>query len=157
MGRGSELTLNFWSCPKCGRRFARQNQKHVCGQWTVEQHLAGRSPTVIALYKRFVEMVRVCGPFEYSPVRSQIGFRVQRIFAGVKLTEHALEGYLDLPKIVKSQRFRNISPYQSNLFVHHFRVRSLNELNDQFAAWVRESYTVGEGWHRAKGKTTVRP
>lgn len=102
-------------------------------------------------------MVRASGPFEYSPVRSQIGFRVQRIFAGVKLTEHALEGYLDMPKIIKSQRFHDISPYQSNLFVHHFRVRSLNELNDQFAVWVRESYAVGEGRHLARGKARVRP
>ena len=104
------------------------------------------------LYQRFVELVRACGPFEYAPVRSQVGFRVRRIFAGVRLTERALEGYLDLPRVVKSRRFRNVSPYQRNLFVHHFRVQSLGELDDQFGAWVRDSYGVGEGRHLSKGR-----
>jgi hypothetical protein len=99
------------------------------------------------LYKRFVELVRECGPFEYAPVRSQIGFRVNRIFAGVKLSEDSLDGYLDVDRAVRNPRFHHVAPYQRNLFVHHFRIREVTELDAQFAGWVQESHAVGEGRH----------
>jgi hypothetical protein len=31
--------ISAWTCPTCGRRFARTNQRHVCGTWTVEDEL----------------------------------------------------------------------------------------------------------------------
>jgi hypothetical protein len=83
-----------------------------------------KNPEVLELYKRFVELVRECGPFEYAPVRSQIGFRVKRIFARVKLAEKNLEGYLDIDRAIRDPRFHHIAPYQTNLFVHHFRIAS---------------------------------
>ena len=136
-----------WSCPKCGRRFSRENQNHVHGRWTVTSHLENKNPRVLDLYDRFVELVRECGPFEYAPVRSQIGFSVKRIFAGVKLAEKGLDGYLDLDRAIRNPRFHHVAPYQRNLFVHHFRIRDIKELDSQFAGWVHESYAVGKGQH----------
>lgn len=136
-----------WTCPRCGRTFARTNQQHVCETWTVEDHLRGKPAETVDLYRRFVRLVEQCGPFEYSPIRRQIGFQLRRIFAGVKLTDRGLEGYLDIARKVESPRFRNVSPYTKRLFVHHFRISSPEELDDEFAGWIRESYAVGEGRH----------
>jgi hypothetical protein len=36
------------------------------GEWTVEDHLRDKPPAVVALYRRFVELVQACGPFEYA-------------------------------------------------------------------------------------------
>jgi hypothetical protein len=113
-----------WSFPECGRRFSKRNQNHVHGRWTVKGDLENKNPEVLELYKRFVELVRECGPFEYAPVRSQIGLRVKRIFARVKLAEKNLEGYLDIDRAIRDPRFHHIAPYQTNLFVHHFRIAS---------------------------------
>jgi hypothetical protein len=32
--------------------------------------------------------------------------------------------------------------------VHHFRISSPDQLDDEFAGWIREPYAVGEGKHR---------
>jgi hypothetical protein len=136
-----------WVCPRCGRSFARTNQRHVCETWTVEDHLRGKPAVAVDLYRRFVRLVEACGPFEYSPTRRQIGFQLRRIFAGVKLTDRGLEGYLDIARKIDSPRFRDAAPYTKRLFVHHFRISSPEELDDEFAGWVRESYAVGEGKH----------
>ena len=136
-----------WTCPECGRSFARANQRDVCGTWTVEQHLEGKPPHALDLYRRFVELVEACGPFAYAPTRNQIGFQVRRIFAGVRLTGRGLEGYLDLARRVESPRFRHVAPYTKHLHVHHFVLREPAELDDELAGWVRESYAVGEGRH----------
>jgi hypothetical protein len=54
----------------------------VCGNWTVEGHLEGRPAHVVALFERFCQPVERCGPFEYVPVRHQIGFQLDDEFSG---------------------------------------------------------------------------
>jgi hypothetical protein len=87
-----------WRCPTCGRAFARTGQRHVCGNWTVEGHLEGKPQHVVTLFEQFSRLVEQGGPFEYAPVRHQVGFQVARIVAGVSLTPNRLEGYLDLAR-----------------------------------------------------------
>ncbi len=48
----------------------------------------------------------------------------------------ALIGCFDLTYEVKDPRIRNVSPDQKDLFVHHFRVSSIDE---EFAGWIRDA------------------
>jgi hypothetical protein len=135
-----------WTCPQCGRTFARTAQTHVCGTWTVDEHLEGADERGRDLFRRFVETVESCGPFEFAPTRRQIGLRGRRrIFAGVRVTRRGLEGYLDLPGHVRSPRFRHVAPYTKKLSVHHFVLERPEQLDEEFASWIRRSHAVGEG------------
>ena len=147
---GSGAAGGKWSCPQCGRRFARVKQRHVCDTTTLEDHLEGKSPHVVDLFHRFAALVQACGPFEYAPIRRQVGFQVNRIFAGVRLMDEGLGGYLDLPRRVEGLRFQQVAPYTKRLFVHHFMITSPEELDEEFAGWVCEAYAVGEGKHLEK-------
>ena len=51
-----------------------------------------------------------------------------------------LQGYFDVTYRVDDSRIRSVSPYQKDLFVHHFRVESPEELDDDFAAWIADAY-----------------
>jgi Domain of unknown function (DUF5655) len=116
--------------------------------WTVDDHLRGRDPAVIRLYERFVELLRACGPFEVSVAKTAITFKgSRRGFAGAKPKNQWLDGYLDLQRQLKDPRIRRASPYTKRLFVHQFRVTALDQLDEEFAGWVREAYEVGEGRH----------
>ena len=117
-------------------------------EWTVDDHLRGRDPAVIRLYERFVELVEACGPFEVSVAKTAITFKgSRRGFAGAKPKTQWLDGYLDLQRQLKDPRIRRASPYTKRLFVHQFRVTALDQLDEEFAGWVREAYEVGEGRH----------
>ncbi len=142
----SEPSLGAWTCPTCGRSFHRTGQLHVCGTTTVEDHLQGKPAPVVALFHAFARIVQDAGPAAYAPVKGQVGFRGERrIFAGVKLTKRGLEGYLDLPRRVDSPRFRRISPYTKHLFVHHFVLTDVDQLDPEFSGWIHEAYQVGAG------------
>ena len=143
----------LWRCPRCGRRFARTDQAHACGHWTVAQHLEGKPAAVVDLYRRFEALVAACGPFSHDPVPRQIGFQGERrIFAGVSLTERSLDGYLDLPRAVDDPRIRRSSPYTKRLFVNFFRITDPAQLDPAFAAYVAEAYAVGRGARGAGGQ-----
>ncbi len=138
-----------WTCPNCGRHFAKTGQSHVCERWTVDMLLAGKPDVSVRLYQRFHQLVEACGPFEYNNTKSLIGFRgPRRAFAGVGLTARGLRGYMDLARaIAPDPRISNISPYTRRLFVHAFTILSLDQLDETFGRWLCEAYAVGQGEH----------
>jgi Domain of unknown function (DUF5655) len=120
----------------------------VIEEWTVEQHLRDKPKHVIALYHRFIRLAEDCGPFSYAVTKTAITLKgSRRGFAGVKPKRASLQGYLDLQRRVEDARIQRSSPYTKRLFVHHFRVTALSEMDGEFASWLREAYAVGEGAH----------
>ena len=114
----------------------------------MEDHLAGKPESSVALYREFVRLVEACGPFTYAVSKTSITFKgSRRGFAGARPDAAGLRGYLDLQRSVEDPRITNVSPYTKRLFVHHFRIRSPDEMDDRFAAWIAEAYAVGAGAH----------
>jgi hypothetical protein len=117
--------------------------------WTVDDHLRGKAPEAVALFERFVALVAACGPFTYAPAKTTVTFKgTRRGFAGARPTDRGvLSGYLDLERAVSDPRISHVSPYTKRLFVHQFRLATLEQLDDEFAGWVAEAYAVGAGAH----------
>lgn len=121
--------------------------------WTVADHLRDRPAEHVALYHRFVELVEACGPYTLAVHKTSITFKGgRRGFAGARPTDNGLVGYLDLQRQVADPRIRNAAPYTKKLFVHHFRIVAADELDAEFAGWVREAYAVGQGAHLNRPK-----
>jgi hypothetical protein len=113
-------------------------------------HLVGKPECSVALYHAFVGLIEACGDYTVSPSKTTITFKGDRRgFAGARPDNQGLVGYLDLQRRVTDPRISSVSPYTKRLFVHHYRIRELNELDDEFANWVREAYAVGQGAHLA--------
>jgi hypothetical protein len=120
----------------------------MCGMWRVEDHLEGKPAESVALYHRFVELVDACGPVTVSVAKTAVTFKgTRRGFAGARPTSTGLTGYLDLQRVVEDRRFTRATPYTNRLFTHRFRIAAPEDLDDDFAGWVREAYAVGGGAH----------
>ena len=116
--------------------------------WTVERHLKDKPVEVVALYDRFIAIATRCGPFTYAVAKTAITLKgSRRGFAGAAPGATRLDGYFDLQRQVEGPQIRRSSPYTTRLFVHHFRVTDLEQLDDDFAAWIAEAYEVGQGAH----------
>jgi Domain of unknown function (DUF5655) len=121
-------------------------------EWTVADHLSGSGAEVLRLYERFVELVGTCGPFDVTVSKTAVTFKgTRRGFAGAKPKKNWLDRYLDLQREVRDPRFRRVSPYTKRLFVHQFRIITLDQLDNDFAGWVEEAYDVGQGRHLTSG------
>jgi len=147
----------LWICPKCGRRFINPNMPHSCGRYSVEKFLAGKSRNAISLYEHFSALVHDCGPVRIAPAKTRIGFQVRMIFAAVnKLTDRGLEAHVVLTRRLQTPRFRRIDALTPKCYVHHFKIESLGELDDEVKRWLREAYRVGTQEHLARSKTAVK-
>jgi hypothetical protein len=138
----------LWTCPCCGRQFANRNQEHSCGKYTVDDFLRGKGEPALALYHRFVELVESCGPVLFAPAKTRVGFQVRMIFAAVnRLTDERLDAHIVLTRRLENPRFHRIETLTPTCYVHHFRIYSPDELDDEVASWLREAYAVGEQRH----------
>jgi hypothetical protein len=144
------ISKDMWACPQCGRKFANRNQSHACGQYTVEQHLNGKPHKVVSLYKRLVKLVEQCGPVTVAPTKSRIGFQVRMVFAAVSLRDSGLACHVVLARLLENPRFIRIQSLSPRNHVHHFRIRSAKELDDEVFSWLQEAYQVGEQKHRIR-------
>jgi hypothetical protein len=109
--------------------------------WTIERHLEAGSDDGRALFHRFVDIVAACGEYTTSVAKTTITFKgPRRGFAGARPNGDRLQGYFDVTYRVADPRIRSASPYQSDLFVHHFRVDSPEQMDDQFARWIADAY-----------------
>jgi uncharacterized C2H2 Zn-finger protein len=137
----------LWTCPRCGRMFANRNQSHACEHHTVKQHLKGKGSHVRSLYQAFVALVEECGSVSIVPEKTRIGFQARMIFAAVNLRTDGLDAQVVLSRRLENPRFTRIESISPRNHVHHFRILSLEELDDEVAGWLKEAYQVGEQKH----------
>ncbi|HKO97652.1 MAG TPA: DUF5655 domain-containing protein [Pyrinomonadaceae bacterium] len=142
------MRRELWKCPVCKRPFANTNQSHSCVTYTVDDFLANKGPHAVALFERFSELVAECGPVITAPVKTRVGFQVRMIFAAVyKLTDESLDGHVVLARRLENPRFRAIESFSPRNHAHHFRIHSLEELDDEVKSWLKEAYKVGKQEH----------
>jgi hypothetical protein len=109
--------------------------------WTIERHLEAGSDEGRALFRRFVEIVAACGAYTTSVAKTTITFKgPRRGFAGARPNGDRLQGYFDVTYRVADPRIRSASLYQKDLVVHHFRVDSPEQMDDEFIRWITDAY-----------------
>ena len=64
---------------------------------------------------------------------------------------HALDGHLVLAERIDSPRFTRIHTFSPHNVLHAFRLTGPEQVDDEFAGWLRRAYAVGEQRHRGPG------
>jgi Domain of unknown function (DUF5655) len=139
----------LWTCPRCGRSFANRNQPHACGPLDLARHLEGKDPQVVAIFRRLVELAERNGPVTVLAEKTRIAFQVRMSFAAFSLRRRWVDGHVVLARRLEHPRFRRVESFSPRNHVHHLRLATLEEADEEVAAWLAEAYRVGEQRHLA--------
>jgi len=86
-----------------------------------------------------------------APAKTRIGFQVRMIFAAVnKLNDSGLEAHVVLTRRLDNRRFKRIETMSPKCYVHHFKVETLSDLNEEVATWLCEAYQTGTQEHLSR-------
>jgi len=143
----SRVKPPMWQCPKCRREFANRNQTHSCGPHTLDAHFADKSPAMRELFEAVLAAIQAIGPVRVLPEKTRIAFQVRMSFAQVTPRRQWLDGHLVHARRIVHPRFRKVQTISPRNHVHVFRLRSPNEIDEQFRRWLAEAYAVGEQKH----------
>jgi len=140
----------LWTCPQCQRKFAKSNQWHSCGKFTVEQYFDSKPCEIVALFERLVELAKACGPVIVAPTKSMVLFKARTTFAEVKAKKDRLDVQVVFQKRVANPRFTRISVPWPGCIVHSFQVEKIEQLDDEVAGWLQEAYEMNVQKHSGK-------
>ena len=142
------MAAPLWRCEACGRTFANRNQTHFCGSITgLDAHFGRRPAHVRALFDAFCDAVRASGPVEILAEKTRIAFHVRMSFIAITPRNDALVGHFIFARRVEHPRFTKVETYSPRNHLHAFRLRSVEEIDDEFRAWIAEAYAVGQQKH----------
>lgn len=130
---------DLWTCPACGRRFGKPNTQHVCGRYTVQQHLDEATPHALALYRGLLALAAQCGEFFEEATKTGIMLKTPGIFMSIGLKKKGLNCAIWLPEPIHHPRIRSNYPV-SNRYAVHFQIKELGELDGQLKGWLCRAY-----------------
>ena len=131
-------------CPNCKRRFANVNQSHFCSGHTLREHLAGKTPHAIKLFREFARLTKRCGDVRIVPEKTRIAFQVRMSFAAVSLRRDRIVGHVVLAWRLENPRFTKIETISPRNHVHSFCFTSAAQMDNEVLNWLREAYGVGQ-------------
>ena len=99
------------------------------------------------MFDVLVAMIKKCGPVKILPEKTRIAFQVRMSFIAVQLRRDYLIGHFVFARRVEHPRFSRIETFSPRNHLHAFRLDNLDDLDEEFAAWIREAYRVGEQKH----------
>jgi hypothetical protein len=137
----------LWKCPRCRRRFANRHQTHACGRHDLAHHFHGKPKSIRTLFNEVRRAVSACGRVIVLPEKTRIAFQVRMSFAQVTPKHGWLDGHVVLARRLPHRRFRRIDTISPRNHVHHFRLVTVEDVDDDFRSWVREAYAVGAQEH----------
>lgn len=131
-----------WHCPECGRHFSRVEAEHRCETLPLDLPFAGRSGSVRALFDALRARVEALTTAAVVARKEAVHFVGQRRFLWAIPRTQWLEVRLIMARRVEASGVRafTIGPSQH---VNTLRVRTVECLDGEVAAWLREAIAYG--------------
>lgn len=89
--------LDGWTCPNCGRTFARTNQRHRCGIDDSAAVLRRRSPEIQQVLGHLKAFVLALGRLEVVSGEAYVLFQSTRVFLDLTVMTDAARLAIHLP------------------------------------------------------------
>jgi len=112
-------------------------------EMTTVSALDHMSPQVTPLYDRFVNLLQGLGPVTILPTQSRVDFQRRIIFASVQFSQEDVRVQLVLPQRVDDPRMVRIEVFSEDKIAHTMVLRSIDDFDARFTAWLQESYNLG--------------
>jgi hypothetical protein len=129
----------LWTCPACRRQFKNRSQAHSCGQFMVEQLLAGKPLEIVELYERLDDVIRRCGEVVVTPTKTRVLFKVRTVFASVAVSKNWLDVLFVLGRRLKHRRIKKAQEEYPGI-VHFLRIEKAEDLDTDLVGWLQDAY-----------------
>lgn len=130
-----------WTCPACGRRFARANQGHECAPaMTLEEYFSTGPPHERPIFDAVHAFVDTIGPVHVEPVSVGIFLKRSRSFAELRpMTKWVALGF-SLPTRVHHRLIVRKPLHHGSRWYHVANLATPEDFDDDLRRWLTEAY-----------------
>ena len=134
-----------WTCPTCGRGFARAKQWHSCQPQPIDSHFRGKDPTLKKLFDLLIGKLQKTGPLRVDAVKTSINLISRHHFGGVSVRRDYLRvGFLAQEEI-KNPRVVHKQVIGPNRVGHSVVVRSASDIDAELIGWLSAAQALQSG------------
>ena len=109
---------------------------------TVESHFAKKDPSVLATYRRVLDVARALGPVAEEAKKTSIHLVRHTAFAGVATRRSSLVLTLKSASDIRSPRVEKREQTSANRWHVEVRLTAPAEVDRQLTAWLRAAYEL---------------
>jgi len=130
----------MWTCPKCGRRFARRNQFHTYVSMTIDEHFRDKPAKFRDLFDLLFDNLERFGELRVDSVKSAINLGARPHFAMVYVLKNGVRLEFVLDRRVESPRITKVTQLGNESFLHHVTLENASDINIELLGWLREAH-----------------
>lgn len=130
----------LWVCPKCGAKLITPNLWHSCGNFTLESLFAGSTPATLELARQYCAILESLGDVQVLPQKTRLTCVARVRFAGLTPRKDCFVASFALQRRLDSDRVRKVEDYGPRWQIHHVKVSSSLDLDEELRAWLQESH-----------------
>jgi hypothetical protein len=136
----TDTKIKLWSCPKCGRQFAKTNQSHSCRPFELTLHFEEK-PGGKLLYEKLRRAVtKKVGYFKIESLECCIHFVSTFTFAAVKIFKDKIRVDFSLSRKIKSKRIAEFVQMSAHRYLYVIDIMKEDEIDDELLEWILEAH-----------------
>ncbi|HEX2850713.1 MAG TPA: DUF5655 domain-containing protein, partial [Acidimicrobiales bacterium] len=130
-----------WTCPDCGRRFARASQSHECAPaMTLEEYFSTGPPHERPVFDAVMQHLATVGPVHVEPVSVGIFLKRSRTFAELRPMQRWVALSFSLRRRVSHPTITRKVMEWSGRYYHVANIREAGDVDDRIRGWLTEAY-----------------
>lgn len=134
--------IKLWTCPKCGRKFARHGQSHSCRPFPLALHFEGK-PASKLLYDQLKKAIKKnIGTFKIESLECCIHFVSTFTFAAVKIFKNKIRVDFSLERKVSSRRINQFVQMSAHRYLFVVDIIYENEIDTELLQWIQEAHDI---------------
>lgn len=132
----------MWTCPSCHRGFQRNQQIHSCRRVSVDSHFQNK-PLAKDIFTHLLDQIhQTIGPCKVVSLPCCIHLFGNYDFLAALPKKDHLEIRFALNHPLHTPKLKVSVPLSSASFKHCFDVYNIQQLDDEFLNWLKESYLL---------------
>ena len=139
-----------WRCPRCGRSFTQQNQRHACGTGDRNEVLRDRPAALVRIYSALETFARSLGPIEIVARDRYVLLRSTKIFSDLVIMSDAVRVAIHVGRQLADPIFFKV--VSDGKKVTHVAKLTTEQDLAHVLPYIREAYAFSLGLTSATGK-----
>ncbi len=134
----------MYTCPKCKRKFEKDNQSHMCVVKEVDDLFVKSTDELVMAYDTLRYIVMEWQPNYEGAAKHSVVFTNKKAWLIVKPMKSALDVKFYHDQVIDSGAIHSTSEYGGK-FAYHLRIRNADDINREVMDLLKMGYDFGMG------------
>ncbi|GMU87528.1 MAG: hypothetical protein AMXMBFR48_27690 [Ignavibacteriales bacterium] len=137
----------IWTCPRCGKEFAKTSQSHICENVNPEQIFSGKEEQVYVLYLILLDKVERRLKTKVTATTKSVTLYSEnrRSFLVISPRRKFLDVWFALDKLLDEAWIMKTYQSGKNKYVHYVRITDNRQINAPLLRAISKAYKLVNG------------